>query len=152
MCFFGVASIHFYNLTHSELTAKHLTSKTQVRRFSSKYVFLSYSLKWRAVSSSNSWYGDIKHFWSDAVTSITKPQRRTWTTWSVVCRCTPGLWRSSWRRERLCTKLRGTERIASTLCFFLGGFLHSADSEASDTRNFQVCILLLITVFLYMLC
>lgn len=59
-------------------------------------------------------------FFFHTVICTTKPVRRTWTTWSAACRCIPGRWSTWWRRERLCTRLSGTEQIDSTLCFFLG--------------------------------
>lgn len=64
----------------------------------------------------------------DTVTCTTRPVRRTWTTWSVACRCTPERWNIWWRREPLCTKLSGTERIASTTCFCLSRFIMSAET------------------------
>lgn len=59
----------------------------------------------------------------NSVTCTTRPARHTWTIWSVVCRCTPETWSIWWRREPLCTKLRGTEPISSTSCYCRGGCL-----------------------------
>lgn len=65
----------------------------------------------------------IIYLCSGSVTYTTRPLRRTWTTWSAVCRTTPGLWSIWWRTERSFTKMRETELIASTLCCCLGEFL-----------------------------